>query len=405
MLKNLFKNPPFHVIKRTKTSMEEWKAWLIRLGAMFVGLLIAYFIILAVSGANPGAFFYQMFRGCFGSSRRIWITIRETLILLGVGLALVPAFKMKFWNLGGNGQILMGDLAAISCMYFMGNAGCPDWAIILVMIPSAVLAGAIWAVIPAIFKAFFNTNESLFTLMMNYIAAGIVSIFLSAVVTSGSGTLGTVSTGNLPELGNNSVLPIIIIVLAFAFIFVYLQYSKHGYELSVVGESQNTAKYIGINVKKVIIRTMIVSGAICGLIGMILAAGLDHSITTDSDSNMGFTAIMVVWLGQMNPIAMVGTSFILTFVDLGMSQVRVEFDLTNDSIGSIAIGIIYLAIIASEFFISYQIVRSNKKIEVKEEKKDPSLVAVEASANNNIILENTKETKKPTSEDGQKGEK
>lgn len=401
MLKNLFKNPPFHVIKRTKTSLEEWKAWLIRIGAMFAGLLVAYLIVLSVSGTNPGVFFYQMFRGCFGSTRRTWITIRETMILLGVGLALVPAFKMKFWNLGGNGQILIGDLAAISCMVFMGNAGCPDWAIILVMIPASILAGAIWAVIPALFKAIFNTNESLFTLMMNYIAAGIVSVFLSAVVTSGSGTLGIVSKGNLPSLfDNENLLPILIIVLVFAFIFVYLQYSKHGYELSVVGESQNTAKYIGINVKKVIIRTMALSGAICGLVGFILAAGLDHSITTNSDTNMGFTAIMVVWLGQMNPIAMVGTSFILSFIDIGMSQVRTTVGLTDDAIGSIATGIIYLAIIASEFFVSYQVVRSNKKIEVKAQKEvhPEEIKDNEAEVNRPTGSENDEDMAKPTSE-------
>lgn len=370
MLKKLIKNPPFHVIKRTKTSMSEWKAWLVRIASLIIGLFIAYLIILAVSGADIVSFFSLMAKGCFGSSKRTWVTIRETMLLLGVGLALVPAFKMKFWNLGGNGQILMGDLAAISCMYFMGSAGCPDWLIVLVSLVSAILAGAIWAIIPALFKAFFNTNESLFTLMMNYIAAGLVSVFLSAVVTSGSGTLGVVSYGHLPIIADQSnLLPIIVIALVLIFIFIYLKFSKHGYELSVVGESQNTAKYIGINVKKVIMRTIALSGAICGLIGMILATGLDYSITTSSDGNMGFTAIMVAWLGQLNPFAMVGTSFIITFVDIGMSQVRRAYSLTNDSIGSIAIGIIYFAIIASEFFISYQIVRSNKKISIYKHSK------------------------------------
>ena len=176
--------------------------------------------------------------------------------------------------------------------------------------PSSLFAGALWGVIPALFKAFFNTNESLFTLMMNYIAAGIVTIFLGAVVTSGSGTLPIQEAGHLPVIGNNDYLLVLLLAVAIlAFVYVYLRFSKHGYELEVVGDSENTAKYIGINVRWTIIRTMALSGALCGVIGMLLAGAMDFTITADSAQNMGFTAIMVAWLAKFDPFAMLGTSF------------------------------------------------------------------------------------------------
>ena len=360
---------PFHIVKRT--DMPQWKAWLIRIGSIVIGLLIACVLLWFTSKANPIRVFEEMGAGCFGTPRRTWIFFRDLAMLLGVGLALIPAFKMKFWNLGGNGQILMGDLAAMMCMFYMGQAGCPDWLIILAMIPSAILAGIIWAVIPAIFKAIFNTNESLFTLMMNYLASGLVATFLSAAITSGSGQMPIQKHGNFVVLfGNANILPIIVVACVLVFIYSYLRFNKHGYELEVVGESSNTARYIGINVKKVIIRTMVLSGAICGLIGLLYAGALDHTITTTSARDLGFTAIMVAWLGKFNPLIMVGTSFVVTFLDNGMSQVQTTFGIQSDAIGYIVIGIVYFALIGSEFFVSYRIMHSQRKIDTfKNQKK------------------------------------
>jgi simple sugar transport system permease protein len=222
----------------------------------------------------------------------------------------------------------------------------------------------IWAVIPAIFKALFNTNESLFTLMMNYIAAGIVAIFINAVDGTGSGTLSIIDHGQIPgiELPFSNMGPqyypltLIISLIILGIMFAYLRFHKHGYELAVVGESQNTAKYIGINVKKVIIRTVLLSGAVCGVVGLLLGGAINHTMTVESANNMGFTAIMVTWLARFNPFAMVGTATLVAFVTRGMAQVQRAFGITNSAIGSISIGIIYFTVIAVEFLISYRIV-------------------------------------------------
>ncbi len=353
------REPRFHIVKRV--DMPTWKKVSYRLVAVLVGLLIGSLLLFAFTKASPVTFVTELFNGCFGTSRRRWILFRDMSLLLIVSLGLVPAFKMKFWNLGGNGQILMGALAAVACMYFMGKQGVANWIIILTMVFASILSGMIWALIPAIFKAFFNTNESLFTLMMNYVAAGLVSVFITAVVKTGTGVLPLIETGNLPKIYNDYILCILVAVVMFAFMFYYLNFGKHGYELTVVGESRNTAKYIGLNVNKVILRTLALSGAICGIVGLLLAGAINHSVTTASANDMGFTAIMATWLAKFNPFMMILTCFLITFLDRGTAQVLTSIGITNSSVSKIIIGLVYFAVIAVEFFVSYQIVPTNKK--------------------------------------------
>lgn len=353
------RQPLFHVIKRPNIAW--YHSWLIRIGSVIFALAVACLILYISTKASPITIFAELYKGCFGSKRRIWVTFKNLALLLITGLALVPAFRMKFWNLGGNGQILIGGLASIMCMFYLGNAGVPDWVIVIVSIVSSILAGAIWAVVPALFKAFFNTNESLFTLMLNYVAAGLVSAFIALVVTTGSGVLNPLEKGHLPKIYNVNLLPILVAFVVLIIVFVYLRFGKHGYELEVVGESPNTARYIGINVKKVIIRTLCLSGALCGLVGLLITAGIDYTITVDSAKNMGFTAIMVAWLAKFNPFTMVVTSALVTFISTGMSQVQSTLKITNDSVTSVITGLVYFFIIASEFFTSYKLVLTNHK--------------------------------------------
>ena len=145
--------------------------------------------------------------------------------------------------------------------------------------------------------------------------------------------------------------------------YFYLKYSKHGYEISVVGESENTAKYVGSNVKKVVIRTLIISGAICGLIGLLLSGSINYTVSEDMSNNMGFTAIMAVWLAKFNPFLIILTSALINFVSNGMRQVKMDFGYYNSAIANVVLGVIYFFIIGCEFFISYKIVFRKKKVE------------------------------------------
>ena len=348
------KEPLVRLVRRD--ALPVGKIILIYAIAIIASLLMSAIICALFSSKNPLEFFTFLFDGAFGSSRRIWLLLQDTALLLGVAVALVPAFKMKFWNLGGNGQILVGCLAAIACMFYFGGK-IPDPLLIVIMTVASIAAGAVWGLLPAIFKAYFDTNESLFTLMLNYIAAGLVSMFITIWVKSGSGVLAPLNFGNFPEIFGSKYLLTVIVFFALAILmFIYLKYTKHGYEISVVGDSPNTAKYIGIDVKRVIIRTMLISGALAGVVGLFLAGGIHHTISTASANNMGFTAIMATWLAAFNPLVMMGTCFFIIFISKGMVEVRAGFGFTNDSIANIVIGLVYFCVIACSFFITYRVV-------------------------------------------------
>lgn len=357
------REPLFHVVKRDNLKI---KTKIGIYAAAIIGGLFLCGIICAIAGdGNPFSFFGSLIVGAFDSGDNVLYFLRTAFLLIGVSMALLPAFKMKFWNLGANGQILIGGLATIMCMHFMGGK-VPDGVIILCMIVSSILAGAIWAVIPAICKAYFNTNESLFTLMMNYIAQGLVAAFVAYCVTdSSSGTIKNLTLpeqvyGNLPELGNEYTLTILVCALIFGLMFIYTRYSKKGYETAVVGDSQPTAKYIGINVKKVIIRTLIISGAICGIVGLLLTGNYPHSINEGTAENMGFTAIMTTWLADCNPLFIIAACCFVAFITNGMEQVCEDFGFLNDSVSNLIIGIIYFFIIACAFFIKYKVLFRKK---------------------------------------------
>ena len=359
----------FHIEKRSEISAK--KAWLIRAIAIVTALIVSGIVSALLLKGNPITFYEKIFEGAiFGTNdramkRKFWILLRETAVLLGVSLAIVPAFKMKFWNLGGNGQVLMGCLGTTAIMVNFGGK-LPLPFLIALMLIAGVLAGAVWALIPAIFKAKWNTNESLFTLMMNYIAEGLVAFFLTVWVKSGSGVLNPMWDYQALVGDNAAYLPIIVVALLVVAMHVYLKYGKQGYEISVVGESENTARYVGINVKKVIIRTLIISGAVCGLVGFLLSGAINTTISKQMHGGMGFTAIMVAWLAKFNPLAMVLVSLFIVFLERGVLEASSFFGVTNTAFPDIVTSIIFFFVIGCEFFISYKLRFRSKKKEDKE---------------------------------------
>ena len=243
------------------------------------------------------------------------------------------------------------------------------------MIICSIAAGLVWGIIPAFFKAKYNTNETLFTLMMNYIAIQLTSYFcIIWEAVKGSGTIGTInqstkagwiSTSFLSGIfGNfNYSINVIVVMSLTVIMAIYLKKTKHGYEIAVVGESENTARYAGINVKWVTIRTMIISGAICGLVGFLIVAGRDQTISTTSAGGNGFTAIIVAWLAKFNTFYMALISFLLIFLSKGAAEIASAYSL-NDYAASIIEGVILFFILGSEFFINYKMIFRGSKKEV-----------------------------------------
>lgn len=349
---------PFIHLSRRK-EMPWYRAWAIRACAIILAMIVCGVVTMLLTKENPLDVYKTMLDGAFGTSRKFWIFLQNLAILLCISLALAPAFKMRFWNLGGDGQTIIGGLAAATCMITLSGS-MPNWLLMIVMIVAAIVAGSVWAVIPAIFKARWKTNETLFTLMMNYVALQLVAFFIIIWENpKGSSKIGIINQGSeigwLPQIGNQKYLLNVIVVLVITIlIFVYMRYTKHGYEISVVGQSESTARYVGINVKKVIIRTMILSGAICGIAGLLLVAGTDHTLTTTIVAGRGFTGVMVAWLGKFNPIVMIFTSALLVFMGRGANEITTAMGY-NQSFGDILTGIILFFIIGCEFFIRYKI--------------------------------------------------
>ncbi len=358
-----------HIVKRDEIVW--WKAWSIRIISVILALIVCGFVTVSLTDLNPLEMYATMIDGAIGTPRLLWNLFQNTAILLCVALAVTPAFKMKFWNIGAEGQILIGGLATATCMIFLGEK-LPSPILIPIMFIASIISGAIWGFVPAYFKTRFNSNETLFTLMMNYVAIQIVAYYtLEWSMPKGSGTPRTLEFGQLPTiLGQKYLINILIVALLTVIIYIYLKYSKQGYEISVVGESEKTARYIGINVKKVVLRTMAISGALCGVAGFLLVAGTDHSLKSDTSGGRGFTAIMVSWLAKFNPIFMVLTSLLIVFLQKGASKISEVYRL-NSSFSDIITGIIIFFIIGCEFFINYKIKfnRINKinKINKKEE--------------------------------------
>lgn len=349
--------PLFHIVKRG--ALPWYQAWGIRAAAIVLALLFCALVTSLTTGENPLQVYSTMIYGAVGTPRKIWILGQNIALLLCVSLAVTPAFRMRFWNIGGEGQVLAGALAAAACMICLSDK-LPNGALIAAMAVSSIAAGAIWGLIPAIFKAKWNTNETLFTLMMNYVATQLVAYFVIIWESpKGSGKVGIINQatelGWLPQIGNYKyLLNIIIVAVLTVGMYIYLNYSKHGYEIAVVGESERTARYVGIKVEKVIVRTMLLSGAICGIAGLLLVGGTDHTISTTIAGGRGFTAVMVSWLAKFNPIFMILTSFLLVFLDRGAGEISTTFGL-NHSFADILTGIILFFIIGSEFFITYKI--------------------------------------------------
>ena len=356
------KEPFLRMSKRESIGMG--KAALIYAAALLLSLVVCAGVIFLLVRMNPIDVYKAIFDGALGSKRRIWITVRDLLILLCIAVGLAPAFKMRFWNIGAEGQILMGGLASAALMIDLGDR-IPNVLLLLLMFAGSAALGMIWGLIPTFFKAKWKTNETLFTLMLNYVAMQIVTYCIVFWENpKGSNTVGIINqqtrAGWLPEtFGNDYFWNIIIVAALTIFMFVYLKYSKRGYEVAVVGESERTARYAGINVKKVMLRTMALSGAICGLAGFIIVSGSGHTISTSTAGGRGFTAIIVAWMSKFNTFVMVLVAFGLVFMEKGSIQIASQYGL-NENASDVLLGIILFFLIGAEFFINYKVERNHK---------------------------------------------
>lgn len=276
------------------------KAVLFRAISVAAAIIAGGLFILCI-GYNPFSVYGTIIKGAFSTSMAFQATVKVMIPLLISSLGVTLAFKMKFWNIGAEGQIIAG---AICASYFaLFHADLPHFLLMIIMFAAGIIGGGLYGLIPAFFKAKFGTNETLFTLMLNYIALYVI-VWLrdGAWADPESGGFPKiarfVSNAQLDKVGGIQVGWIIGLILT-VIVFIYLKYTKHGYEISVVSESHATARYAGMNPKKIMLRTMFFSGAVCGIAGMVQATGSDMTLATSVAGGVGFTAIIVAWLAQL----------------------------------------------------------------------------------------------------------
>lgn len=358
MNKNTLREPLFHMVKRDTISQNE--AWKIR-GIAFLLSLVAGGLMILMLGHNPFQVYQSMVVGAWGSNTVIYETVKIAIPLLITAIGISTAFKMRFWNIGGEGQILVGAVAAGYFGLFTAHIF-PKTPLVILMVVAAMVAGGLYGVLPAICKAKWGTNETLFTLMLNYIALGFIKYLMNGpwkAKGSSFPKIGMLAKG--ARLGKvfgvhwGWILALILVVVAY----IYFNKTKQGYEIGVVGESNDTARYAGISVKKVFIRTMFISGALCGLVGMLQFAGADYTITEGTAGGVGFTAITVAWLAKMNPYGMLVVSLFIAMLERGANTIQTNFKIPA-SAAELLIGIILFFMLGCEFFTTYRLIFRKK---------------------------------------------
>lgn len=355
----LHKEPLLRIARRTDISTRA--AWLIRVAAILCALLTGAVLILAL-GHNPFAVYRDMVGGALASNTARMETVKIAIPLLGAAIAIAPAFKMRFWNIGAEGQIMAGAIAAsYFALYQYQNM--PRFVLMVCMFLAGAAAGGIWGLIPAVFKAKWGTNETLFTLMFNYIILGVEKYLQNGPwrkVGSGFPKIAMfTSEAKLPKLFGVHIGWVMVLAMV-ALMFVYLKYSKQGYEIAVVGESVRTAQYAGMNVQKIIIRTMFLSGAISGVVGYLQVAGSDYTLTEGTAGGVGFTAITVAWLAKLNPIVMVFIAIALAILEKGSNTIQTNFKIPA-SAAEVLTGTILFFMLGCEFFINYRLIVRRRK--------------------------------------------
>jgi len=338
-----------------QNSCPKCKAITFRMIAILLALIVGGIFILCIH-KNPFTVYMSMIQGAFGTKYRVTETIIKTIPMLLCSLGVAVAFKLKFWNIGAEGQLMMGGVVASYIALNYGNL--PSYILIPIMLIAGASAGAIWGGIPAVFRAKFRTNETIFTLMLNYIALKII-IYLQYGPWRDPNALGF---PKIPNFSANAVLPKvfgihcgwIIALVATIIMYVFMKYSKRGYEISVVGESENTARYAGMNVSRVIITTMLISGGLCGLAGVIEVSGVSKTLSEYISGGVGYTAITTAWLSGLNPPVMVVVCFLFAAMVQGGSFIQMAESIPQ-SVALLLQSTILFFVLGSEFFIRYKV--------------------------------------------------
>ena len=326
---------------------------------MSIILAVAFgWLFLSWSGHDAAATYMRMLNGAIGSKYNLSETVVKAIPLMLAGLAVSLAFRMKLWNIGGEGQLYMGAFAASGIALACGDMSA--WLLLPLMLLAGFAAGAIWGGIPGVLRAYWQVNETITTLMLNYVAIFWVS-YLVFGPWKDPASMGFPLSARfslnayLPVLGTTRVhLGLIIAIIIAVLFYIILNYTRWGYEIRVSGESQEAARYAGINVTRNIILVMLISGGIAGVTGMIEVSGITHRLQQGISPGYGYTGIIVAWLARLNPFAIILVAFLfgaLLVGGFGIQTMGISY-----SIVLILQGAVLFFLLAGEFFRKYRVV-------------------------------------------------
>lgn len=353
------------IVKKTEADVRQ--KVLINIAGIVAALLAAA-LFLAVAGFNPLQVYISMVSGAFGSSYRISQTVINAVPLIILSLGIAIAFRMKFWNIGAEGQILMGGFLG---SYFAYNfTQLPKPLLLLLMLLAGTVGGALWALLPAWLKVRFHANESITTLMLNYVALKWIQ-YLAAGPWKDPAASGY---PRMPRFEEQAILPnlfgvhigwVIALVLVVV-VYLFLNYSKKGFEIAIIGESENTARYAGINIGRTALLAVCLSGALCGLTGIIQASAVNNELSSTLANGIGYTAIITTWLSGLSAPVIVLVCTLFAALTQGASYIQTAFGIPAAA-ASVLQALILFFVLGSDFFTKYKFVWQKQTHNAKEE--------------------------------------
>ena len=353
------------IVKKTEADVKQ-KVFIHIAG--IVAALLAAALFLAVAGFNPLQVYISMVNGAFGSSYRISQTVINAVPLIILSLGIAIAFRMKFWNIGAEGQILMGGFLG---SYFAYNfTQLPKPLLLFLMLLAGIVGGALWALLPAWLKVRFHANESITTLMLNYVALKWIQ-YLAAGPWKDPAASGY---PRMPRFEEQAILPnlfgvhigwVIALVLVVV-VYLFLNYSKKGFEIAIIGESENTARYAGINIGRTALLAVCLSGALCGLTGIIQASAVNNELSSTLANGIGYTAIITTWLSGLSAPVIVLVCTLFAALTQGASYIQTAFGIPAAA-ASVLQALILFFVLGSDFFTIYKFVWQKQTHNAKEE--------------------------------------
>ncbi len=312
----------------------------------------------ALSGHDPLRLYAIMARGMFGDAYALSETVVKAIPLALTGLGVAVAFKIGLWNIGAEGQLYMGAVAATAVPLFFPTL--PVLVMMPAMIGAAMLAGGVWALLVALPKAYRNVNEIITSLMLNYVAILLAEYLIYGPWKDPAGfnfplTPMYPKAAQLPLLfGTRVHLGFLLAILAAAVLAVVLTRSRWGFEVRLIGDSLNTARFAGVNISWHLLIAMLVSGGLAGLAGMAEVSGILHRLQRELSPGYGYSAIIVAWLARLNPWGVLVMAVFLGAVFVGGYSLQTA-GLSSSSVFMLQGGMLFLVLVA-DVLLEYRLV-------------------------------------------------